>query len=133
MKTLCASMFIVSVVQHMKIGDLSIQQGGMPLSSTPAEEMMDIDGDDGSRLPSGTGETPILSREEERALARDSTASFAGKCDHHHQISRSSLFYSQIGLYPYLGESSPCTRICLRRVARRIQPAVKWKRPYSNR
>ena len=80
MKTLCASMFIVSVVQHMKIGDLSIQQGGVPLSSTPAEEMMEIDGVSGEILPSGTGETPVLSREEERALARDSTAGFAGEC-----------------------------------------------------
>ena len=80
MKTLCASMFIVSVVQHMKIGDLSIQQGGVPLSSTPAEEMMEIDGASGEILPSGTGETPVLSREKERALARDSTAGFAGEC-----------------------------------------------------
>ena len=78
MKTLCASMFIVSVVQHMKIGDLSIQQGGKPLSSTPAE-MMEIDGHDDSQLPSGSGETPVLSREEERALVRDSTAGFAGE------------------------------------------------------
>ena len=79
MKTLCASMFIVSVVQHMKIGDLSIQQGGKPLSGTPAEEMMDIDGNDESHLPSGAGETPVLSREDERALVRDSTAGFAGE------------------------------------------------------
>lgn len=72
-------MFIVSVVQHMKIGDLSIQQGGVPLAGTPAEEMMDVDGQDNTLLPSGTGETPVLSREEERALARDSTAGFAGE------------------------------------------------------
>lgn len=72
-------MFIVSVVQHMKIGDLSIQQGGMPLSSTPAEQMMDIDSNKEDLLPLGSGETPVLSREEERALARDSTANFAGE------------------------------------------------------
>lgn len=81
MKTLCTSMFIVSVVQHMKIGDLSIQQGGVPLSSAPAEDMMELDAQpDDSRLPDGTdvGETPTLSREEERTLARDSTAGFAG-------------------------------------------------------
>ncbi|KAF7789210.1 hypothetical protein EIP86_000151 [Pleurotus ostreatoroseus] len=77
MKTLCASMFIVSVLQHIKISDLSIQQGGVPLSGAPAEEMMEIDGYNGSPLPSGTGETPILSKEEERALARDSTANFS--------------------------------------------------------
>ena len=80
MKTLCASMFIVSVLQHIKISDLSIQQGGVPLSSAPAEEMMEIDGYNGSPLPSGTGETPILSKNEERALARDSTANFSGEC-----------------------------------------------------
>ena len=82
MKTLCTSMFIVSVVQHIKIGDLSIQQGGVPLSSAPVEDMMDVDGQqDGSRLPDGTeiGETPTLSREEEQTLARDSTAGFAGR------------------------------------------------------
>ena len=81
MKTLCASMFIVSVVQHMKIGDLSVQQGGVPLSSTTAEEMMEIDGGNDAPLPAGSGETPVLSREEERSLARDSTANFAGKPD----------------------------------------------------
>ncbi|GJE87739.1 proteasome-substrate-size regulator, mid region domain-containing protein [Phanerochaete sordida] len=80
MKTLCTSMFIVSVVQHMKIGDLSIQQGGVPLSSTPAEEMMEIDAQPSdAHLPDGTepGENPTLSREEERTLARESTAGFA--------------------------------------------------------
>lgn len=81
MKTLCTSMFIVSVVQHMKIGDLSMQQGGVPLSSGPAEDMMEMDGQDDSRLPDGVeaGEAPTLSREEERTLARDSTAGFAGQ------------------------------------------------------
>lgn len=85
MKTLCTSMFIVSVVQHMKIGDLSIQQGGIPLSSGAAEDMMDVDNqEDNTRLPDGTdvGEAPTLSREEERALARDSTAGFAGQSSH---------------------------------------------------
>lgn len=81
MKTLCTSMFIVSVVQHIKIGDLSIQQGGVPLSSAHAEGMMEVDSHDDTRLPDGTdvGEAPTLSREEERTLARDSTAGFAGK------------------------------------------------------
>lgn len=80
MKTLCTSMFIASVVQHIKIGDLSMQQGGIPLSGEPAEDMMEIDGGNSERLPDGVelGETPTLSREDERALARDSTAGFAG-------------------------------------------------------
>ena len=82
MKTLCTSMFIVCVVQRIKVGDLSIQQGGVPLSSADAEDMMDIDNKgDNTRLPDGTevGEASTLSKEEERALARDSTAGFAGQ------------------------------------------------------
>lgn len=74
-------MFIVSVAQHIKFGDLSIQQGGIPLSSdAPAEEVMDVSSRDDLQLPNGVepGNTPKLSREEERALARDSTAGFAG-------------------------------------------------------
>ena len=79
-------MFIVSVVQHMKIGDLSMQQGGAPLSGASAEDMMEVDTQDITRLPDGTdvGETPTLSREEERTLVRESTAGFAGRyflCD----------------------------------------------------
>ncbi|KAL4243149.1 BLM10 family protein [Abortiporus biennis] len=78
-KTLCASMFIVSVVQHIKIGDLSIQQGGVALSGdAPAEELMDVDMDV-DHLPDGTenGERPVYSRAVERTLTRDSTAGFA--------------------------------------------------------
>ena len=73
-------MFIASVVQHMKIGDLSLQQGGQPLAGTPAEEMMELDAQPGAHLPDGTepGAGAPLSREEERTLARESTAGFAG-------------------------------------------------------
>ncbi|TCD70651.1 hypothetical protein EIP91_002372 [Steccherinum ochraceum] len=77
-KTLCASMFITAVTQHIKIGDLSMQHGGVPMSDdAPPEEVMDVD--DGTKLPDGTemGDTPTLSREEERALTRESTAAFA--------------------------------------------------------
>ena len=72
-------MFIASLVQHMKIGDLSMQQGGVPLSSETAEEMMEIDTGEGDRLPDGTEGGEKLSREEERTLARESTAGFAGE------------------------------------------------------
>ncbi|KAF8971500.1 armadillo-type protein [Flammula alnicola] len=75
-KTVCSTMFIVSVVQHIKIGDLS--QSGLSLSGDdPGDEMMDID--DVDHLPEGTeaGDEPRLSRADERSLVRDSTASFA--------------------------------------------------------
>ncbi|ETW87560.1 hypothetical protein HETIRDRAFT_469691 [Heterobasidion irregulare TC 32-1] len=77
-KTVCATMFIISVVQHIKVGDLSMAQSGLSLSSdAPYEDIMDVDQD--VRLPDGTdlGEMPVLSREEERILVRESTASFA--------------------------------------------------------
>lgn len=54
-------------------------QSGLSLSSdAPYEDIMDVDQD--VRLPDGTdlGEMPVLSREEERILVRESTASFAG-------------------------------------------------------
>ncbi|KAF9474298.1 hypothetical protein BDN70DRAFT_884955 [Pholiota conissans] len=76
-KTVCSTMFIVSVVQHIKIGDLS--QSGLSLSSDggPGDDMMDVD--DTDHLPDGTeiGDEPRLNRAEERSLVRDSTASFA--------------------------------------------------------
>ncbi|KAH8100456.1 ARM repeat-containing protein [Cristinia sonorae] len=78
-KTLCASMFIIAVSQHIKIGDLSMQQGGVPMSDdAPPDELMEVD-DDEARLPVGTemGFAATLSREEERALTRESTAAFA--------------------------------------------------------
>ena len=43
-KTICATMFISSVVQHIKIADVSMHQVGVDLTSeAPAEEPMDID------------------------------------------------------------------------------------------
>ena len=69
-------MVIVSVVQHIKIGDLS--QSGLSLSSDgPVDDMMDVD--DVDHLPEGTeSEEPRLSRSDERSLVRDSTSGFAG-------------------------------------------------------
>ncbi|EIN13635.1 hypothetical protein PUNSTDRAFT_94829 [Punctularia strigosozonata HHB-11173 SS5] len=75
-KTVCTTMFIVSAVQHIKIGDLSIQQSGLALSSdAPAEDMMDVDSTE--KLPEASENTAVFSRAEERALVRDSTAAFA--------------------------------------------------------
>jgi proteasome activator subunit 4 len=74
-------MFIVSVIQHVKIGDLSMHQSGFSLSGdAPGEDVMDTS-DDQEQLPSGTeiGQFPIFSKGEERTLVRDSTAGFAGE------------------------------------------------------
>ena len=75
-KTVCATMFIVAIVQHMKIGDLS--QSGISFSGDEPVEAMDVDEID--HLPEGTeiGSEPQLNKAEERSLVRDSTASFAG-------------------------------------------------------
>jgi proteasome activator subunit 4 len=73
-------MFIVSAIQHIKIGDLSIHQSGLPLSDdTPPGELMHVDKDI-TQLPGGTdiGEMPRLSLDEERLLVRESTSGFAG-------------------------------------------------------
>ncbi|KAH9853059.1 ARM repeat-containing protein [Lenzites betulinus] len=79
-KTICATMFITSVVQHMKIADVSMHQVGVDLSSdAPAEDVMDVDSENEQQLPSGVEGPgmPALSREEERALTRESTAAWA--------------------------------------------------------
>ena len=75
-KTVCATMFIVAIVQHMKIGDLS--QSGISFSGDEPVEAMNVDEID--HLPEGTeiGSEPRLNKAEERSLVRDSTASFAG-------------------------------------------------------
>jgi proteasome activator subunit 4 len=74
-------MFIVSAVQHIKVGDLSMHQSGLPLSEdAPGESLMDIDSDYPG-LPDGTdiGDIPRLTKDEERLLVRESTAGFAGE------------------------------------------------------
>jgi len=70
-------MFIVAVVQHIMIGDLS--QGGMSFSGDEPEYFAST-ADDTDHLPEGTelGDTP-LSRSEEYSLVRDSTSTFAGE------------------------------------------------------
>ncbi|KAF9056661.1 hypothetical protein BJ165DRAFT_1362353 [Panaeolus papilionaceus] len=94
-KTVCATMFIVTVVQHIKIGDLS--QAGMTFSAEePINASMNVD--DMDHLPDGTemGMIPRLSREEERSLVRDSTAGFADWI--------TSLFRRVFALYENLPE-----------------------------
>ena len=77
-KTVCATSFIIAVIQNIKIGDLSSTQSGLSFSSDAPGECMDVD--EVARLPDGTelGTSPTLSRAEERILVRESTAGFAG-------------------------------------------------------
>ncbi|EFI28574.1 hypothetical protein CC1G_13601 [Coprinopsis cinerea okayama7 len=74
-KTIYACMFIVNTVQHIKVGDLSAHQGGVPFTSDFGEDRMDVD-EHVDHLPDDLG-GPVLSREEEQSLTRDSTSGFA--------------------------------------------------------
>ncbi|KAG7099513.1 hypothetical protein E1B28_001358 [Marasmius oreades] len=94
-KTLCTSTFIVGVIQNIRVGDLSIHQSGMPLTDDSIAPM-DID-EDQTQLPTGIENgMPALSKEEERALVRDSTAVFADWV--------TSLFRRVLALYENLPE-----------------------------
>ncbi|KAF5377581.1 hypothetical protein D9615_005140 [Tricholomella constricta] len=73
-KTMCATVFIVSVVQHIKIGDLTKYQSGILYPSTDTDVVMGADDDYGQGADTAI---PTLSKEEERTLVRESTASFA--------------------------------------------------------
>ncbi|KAJ6627278.1 hypothetical protein B0H10DRAFT_1780024 [Mycena sp. CBHHK59/15] len=95
-KTSCATTFIVAAIQHIRIGDLSTHKSGLPAFD---EEMMDVDADtDPTPFPTGTemGDTPVLSKDEERTLVRDSTAGFADWV--------TSLFRRVLALYENLPE-----------------------------
>ena len=77
-------MFISSVVQYVRIGDVSMHSAGVPLTDDAAVgELMDVDQTAESQLPDRAVEAgvPLLSKEEERAAARESTTAFAGKSD----------------------------------------------------
>ncbi|EGO02735.1 hypothetical protein SERLA73DRAFT_102663 [Serpula lacrymans var. lacrymans S7.3] len=96
-KTVCATTFIASVLQYIKIGDLSMHHSGHALSGyAPGEDVTDFDGD--IVLPEGvdSGQFPVLSREEERTLVRESTAGFADWV--------TSLFRRILALYENLPE-----------------------------
>jgi proteasome activator subunit 4 len=81
-------MFIIAVVQNIKIGDLSSTQSGLSFSSDAPGDSMDVD--EGLRLPDGTelGAPPALSRAEERTLVCESTAGFAGVCHIYPSVTR---------------------------------------------
>ena len=82
-------MFITAIVQAgIKIGDLTHNTGLSLGSDAPGDEMMSVDGED-ITIPEGTEPGGHrLSREEERALVRDSTTGFAG-----------TIFRTEIGLH----------------------------------
>ncbi|KAH8835430.1 hypothetical protein DL96DRAFT_1675460 [Flagelloscypha sp. PMI_526] len=94
-KTICTTMFIVAVVQHIKLGDLS----SLP-SMAMSEELLGHDDleseDEPPHFPIGSEAFPVLSRDEERSLARDNTASFADWV--------TSLFRRVLALYENLPE-----------------------------
>ena len=76
-------MFICSAIQHIRIGDLSIHaqsSSALTTDDVPNEgALMDVVIDE-ERLPEGTPDAfNFLSKTEERALVRDSTAAFSGK------------------------------------------------------
>ena len=69
---MCVTMFIVAAVQHIKIGDLTRHPSGLTYSSEDDDMQVDKDYSQDPGIP------PVRSKEEERSLVRDSTASFAG-------------------------------------------------------
>src|SRR5438105_1153393 len=86
-------MFIISVVQHMKLGDLSSLQSGAPFTDDIlADNEMRVD----AEFPQGTEHgMPALSLDEERTLVRDSTSGFAGECSWNY--SSSALIHHRLG------------------------------------
>lgn len=97
-KTICATLFIVSAMQHVKVGDLSMHHSGFALSGdAPGEELMEVDTDD-THIPEGVEMSPFVSlgRQEERTLVRESTAGFADWV--------TSLFRRVLALYENLPE-----------------------------
>jgi proteasome activator subunit 4 len=76
-KTMCSAMFIVSVAQLIKIGDLSMEQSGLTLADDPPDVGMEVD--EADRLPEGREDDVGVSKEEERILVRESTAAFSGR------------------------------------------------------
>ncbi|KIK95621.1 hypothetical protein PAXRUDRAFT_826811 [Paxillus rubicundulus Ve08.2h10] len=97
-KTICATSFIVSVIQHVKVSDISMHHSGYALSGdAPGEDLMEVDRE-GAQFPYGVETSPFvaLSREEERTLVRESTAGFADWV--------MSLFRRVLALYENLPE-----------------------------
>ncbi|KAF5337321.1 hypothetical protein D9611_003207 [Ephemerocybe angulata] len=72
-KTIRAAMFITEAVKNVIIGDVSASHVGGSY-----DDGMDVD-DQVDHIPDGTefGDNVVLSREDERSLVRDSTASFS--------------------------------------------------------
>ncbi|KAI0728586.1 ARM repeat-containing protein [Fomitopsis betulina] len=79
-KTICTCMFVSSVVQYIRIGDVSMHSSGVPLTDdATAGEMIDVDHTVVEHLPDHAVEAgaSVMSKEEERAAARESTTAFA--------------------------------------------------------
>ncbi|KAF8527908.1 ARM repeat-containing protein [Hysterangium stoloniferum] len=73
-KTICTTMFLVAVLQSVKIADLTQISSQRIISDDMGDTVMtNVE----ERLPDGTESDQTLDRAEERALVRDSTAGFA--------------------------------------------------------
>lgn len=79
---MCATSFIISVVQHLKIGDLTKEQSRLSHSSDD-EDAMECEQEYSQSVDA---DVPVLSREDERSLVRDSTAGFAGNFIFHNYV-----------------------------------------------
>ncbi|KAJ3537454.1 hypothetical protein NMY22_g5581 [Coprinellus aureogranulatus] len=108
-KTICATMFVTEAVKLIAIADVSATQVGGSF-----DDGMDVD-EHVDHIPDGMepGDASTLSREEERSLVKDSTASFAGTSnpvpDPRTQLTRLSdwvlsLFRRVFSLYENLPE-----------------------------
>jgi len=122
-------MFIVAVLQNIKVGDLSIHQSGQPLTEDFAENMV-VD-EDNTQLPGGTeAGMPALSRSDERAIVRESTAAFAGV--YIITVICYYLIFPQTGSLLSSGVSWRFMKIYLRKVVRETPLAVKQRKEFSS-
>lgn len=120
-------MFIVNVVQHIKIGDLSAHQGGVPFTGDSGEDRIDVD-DYVDQMPDDLSGEPSLSREEEISLTRDSTSGFAGTYALPFALSLSTIYRRKIGLSRFSVGCLLYTRIFLKREVRGTLREAKSKR-----
>jgi len=113
-------MFVVSIVQHIKIDDLT------RYPPPTSEEDEEADHQDGPILEvSGAYVQPKLSREEERAMTRESTAGFAGVFFF---LPLTLTYGIKTGLSLSSAASSLCTSIYRRKVGRKARREASRKR-----
>lgn len=126
-KTVCATMFIVSAVQHVRIGELSYNSG-LPVDSEDPADAMEIDAD-APPFPDGVdvGEVQKLSRSEERSLTIDSTAGFAGMSTPR-PLALMFIVFNQIGLRPSFAASLLFSKTSPKKAVEGTPPAASKKK-----